>query len=84
MPETVANIVFEFRSPAENWARMLKRAAMFLSAGFDAVCILDYTVKKMAIFYPDRVPATLSIDDELRLPGDFEGKPRIKIRRFFE
>jgi Uma2 family endonuclease len=77
------DLIFEVRSPADPWKKVLAKVAEYLNAGVSMVCVLDPQSQRIHIYYADQPERILEADEELTLPevlGDF----RAPVRRFFE
>lgn len=81
--DVVPELVFEVRSPAERWSRLITKAGEYLEAGVSVVCLLDQVSETVQGYRADELPRTLHADDELHLP-DILGELRVPVRRFFE
>src|SRR5258708_821681 len=65
--EVAPDLVFEVRSHAERWAKMLLRVSEHLQAGVGTVCVLDSRTATLAMFFPDDPPRVLQVGGS-RLP----------------
>jgi Uma2 family endonuclease len=76
-------LVFEVRSPSDRWSELHVKVGEYLRVGVRAVCVLDDDTRSIHIFYADREPQVLTVDDEFSLAGIL-GEFRVKVARFFE
>lgn len=77
-------LVFEVRSPGDNWKKVLAKVVEYLNAGVLVVCVLDPGTQRAHVYYSaDQSPKVFTAEEELALPevlGDF----RVAVHRFFE
>jgi len=76
-------LVFEVRSPSDQWRELHIKVAEYLQAGVLSVCVLDDDSRTMHAFYADREPQVLTADDDFTLPnilGDF----RVRVQQILE
>lgn len=76
-------LVLEIRSPSDRWSELHVKIAEYLRVDVKAVCVFDDDTRSVHVFYADREPQVLTVDDEFSLPsilGDF----RVKTAQFFE
>jgi Uma2 family endonuclease len=76
-------IALEVRSPSDRWSELHIKVGEYLRAGVLVVCILDDDAKSVHMYFADREPQILKVDDDFSLPeilGDF----RVPVQRFFD
>ena len=61
-------IVIEVRSPSQRWSKLTGKAAEYLDAGVDVVCMLDPESRTIYVQRLDQPPLKLGPDEELALP----------------
>jgi Uma2 family endonuclease len=76
------DVVFEVRSPTDQWPEILRKVSEYLTARVRAVCVLDEQTEKIHVYDPDEPPRILGADEELTLPAPLDGF-RVAVRRFF-
>ena len=77
------DLVFEIRSSCDRWSELHYKVGEYLRVGVRAVGILVDATKSVHIFFPDREPQILHVDDEFSLPEILEDV-RVQVRRFFD
>jgi Uma2 family endonuclease len=81
-PDVVPEIAIEVRSPTDRWPKILKKVSEYLTAGIDAVYVVDAQTQSVVAYTADQASVTLRDDDELTFPKPLEGL-RIAVRRVF-
>jgi Uma2 family endonuclease len=76
-------LVFEVLSPNDRWSEMHSKIADYLTAGVQAVCVLDDSSRTLQAFYSDRPLRVYSAQDEFTLP-DILIEFRVSVEKFFE
>lgn len=59
------DLAVEVRSPSDNWAPLLAKAAMYLDAGVRLVWLIDPIRRTVTVLTPDASPVTLGESDTL-------------------
>ena len=78
----VPELVVEVCSANDRWFEIHEIVTEYLRAGVLAVVVLDPKPQTAHVFTADQPPRTLSVEDELTLPGILEGF-RVRVGRFF-
>ena len=81
--EAVPELVFEVRSPSDRWAKVMAKVLEYLTAGVQAVVVIDPKSESASVFRPDERQTTFEADEVLVLPDvlpDFS----VPVRAFFE
>jgi Uma2 family endonuclease len=81
--EIAPELVFEVRSPSDRRSAILLKVGEYLTAGVQAVCVLDPQTRTLTIYRDDKEEQRLSAEDEFTLP-DILGEFGVLVRRFFE
>lgn len=72
-PDTAPEIVFEVMSPSDSWADLPEKAAEFLRAGVNIVCVIDPESSTAQVFRASQSPQRVHLEEELTfeplLPG---------------
>jgi Uma2 family endonuclease len=76
-------LVFEVLSPNDRWSAMHSKIADYLTAGVQAVCVLDDSTRTLQTFYSDRPLQVYSAQDEFTLP-EILSEFRVRVEKFFE
>jgi Uma2 family endonuclease len=79
----VPELVVEVCSASDRWVDIHEKVAEYLRAGVLVVLVLDPNPQTAYIFSGDDAPRTLTVEDELVLPGLLEGF-QVRVGRFFE
>jgi Uma2 family endonuclease len=66
-------LIFEVRSPRDTWPEMLAKAAEYIKAGVDVVCLVDPSAERVMILDGENPPRMLSKEDVLTLPPVLPG-----------
>ena len=81
-PDGRADLAIESRIPPESWGDVFRRVVDHLKAGVPRACLLDHPSRTLSVFYPDRLPRTLTADDEFTLPDVLPGF-QVKVGKLF-
>jgi len=76
-------LVFEVRSPGDEWLEIQAKVQEYLAAGVKVVCVLDPRPQAIHVQSADQPIRLLTGDQEFTLPevlGDF----RVPVQRFFD
>jgi Uma2 family endonuclease len=76
-------VVFELRSASDRWSQIHAKVAEYLTAGVDAVVVLDEQTERVWVYRDTENPVEVSPEQELVLPAPLDGW-RVPVRRFFE
>lgn len=76
-------LVFEVLSPNDRWSEMHSKIADYLTAGVQAVCVLDDSTRTLQAFYSDRPLQVYSAQEEFTLP-EILSEFRVRVEKFFE
>jgi Uma2 family endonuclease len=76
-------LVFEVLSPNDRWSEMHSKIADYLTAGVQAVCVLDDSTRSLQAFYSDRPLHVFSAQEEFTLP-ELLSEFHVRVEKFFE
>jgi Uma2 family endonuclease len=76
-------LVFEVRSPADRWKKVLAKVAEYLNAGVAVVCVLDAPTRTAHVYSEDEPTRVVQADQDLVLQDVLPGF-RSPVRSFFE
>jgi Uma2 family endonuclease len=79
----VPELVFEVRSPTDNWGQIFTKVGEYLEAGVALVCVLDERAQSAHVCHSDQPPQVFTAEQELLLPEALPGF-RALVGRFFE
>jgi Uma2 family endonuclease len=79
----VPELVFEVRSPTDNWGKILTKVGEYLEAGVTLVCVLDDRTESAHVYRADQPVQVFAPEQELTLPEALPGF-RALVKRFFE
>jgi Uma2 family endonuclease len=75
-------LVFEVLSPHDRWSMLHAKIADYLTAGVQAVCILDDHTRTLHAYDAERPPCVFSATDEFALPHILS-EFRVQVEQFF-
>jgi len=81
-PPAPPELVFEVLSPTDRWPDMLAKAAEYLKAGVEMVCVVDPESETLVVHDAAQPRRTLTADEELAFPA-WLGGFRLQVRRLF-
>ncbi len=58
------DLAVEVRSPSQSWSQVVAKVAEYLKMGVKLVWVIDYKVKRLTVFSPDREPETFAAENE--------------------
>jgi Uma2 family endonuclease len=76
-------VLFEVRSASDRWSQIHAKVAEYLTAGVDAVVVLDEQTERVWVYRDTENPVEVGPEQELVLPAPLDGW-RVPVRRFFE
>jgi Uma2 family endonuclease len=79
----VPELVFEVRSAAEPWRKILRKVVEYLMSGALKVVVLNPESRQAHVFSPEEAPEVLGPEEELTFPGLLDGF-RVPVHRFFD
>jgi Uma2 family endonuclease len=82
-PPVLPDLAVEIKSPRDRWADIHAKVAEYLAAGVTVVCVVDYELRTVSLFYVDKPSITLNENDNLTLPEVLPGFC-IPVRQLFE
>lgn len=82
-PNAVPEVAVEVRSPTDRWPKVLAKVSEYLTAGVDAVYVVDAQSQGVFVYSADQPVVTLGYDADVTFPSPLEGL-RIPVRQIFE
>ena len=79
----VPEFIVEVRSPSDRMSRVLAKVTEYLSAGVNAVCVLDPIVGTAMVYRDEGTPETFAADADLVVPDVLPGF-RARVGEFWE
>jgi Uma2 family endonuclease len=81
--EVAPDCVVEVRSPSQTWSQIVAKVAEYLKMGVKIVWVVDYKVRRLTVFKPDREPETFAAENEWDGGEDLPGF-HCKVAELFE